>query len=285
MKRILLSILAMLVLVAINNAQDEGKGTPVYEPFFCGYLIDAQTTYIQPEKTLGMAIQHKFGTIKNGKSDIWGLYSSANVRLALDYVPYKNLQVGYGLTRTDLVHDFNIKYTLFEQTQENEMPVAVGFYGNMGISGSPDDAFGDEYQFTNRFSYFGQIIIGRKFSDRISLQTGVSFSHFNHADTSKYNFDRIGIHMSGRVKLTSLGSFVFNYDQPLKALQLDNRVDDEIKPNFAVGWEIATITHSFLIYMGYSKEILPQYYMLRERKPFEFQQFNIGFTITRMWNF
>ncbi len=289
MKHILLMIIAFVSLVSLaafaQDEQKEKKDRPVSEPFFGGYVIDAQTTVIQDAKTLNMVIQHKFGTIDNGKSDVWGIYNSANIRLALDYVVYKNLQLGYGLTRTDLTHDFNIKYTILEQTRKNTVPVALGFYGNMGISGNPDKFFGKNYTFTDRMSYFGQLIAARKFGNRATLQAGVSFTHFNHADTSKFDFDRIGVHFSGRIKITATGSFIFNYDQPLKTLQLTNHKNIDLKPNVAFGWEIATVTHSFQIYIGYSKEILPQYYMMREQKEFKFNQFNIGFVITRMWNF
>ncbi len=286
MKRIILPLLLSLFVITAfaQEEQEKKKDRPVAEPFFGGYLIDAQTTVIQSPKTLEFIIQHKFGTFENGAEDIWGIYNSANVRLGLDYVVYKNLQIGWGLTRTDMTHDFNVKYTILEQTRKNTVPVALGFYGNMGLSQKDKEAYGAEYVFSDRMSYFGQLIVGRKFHDRFSLQGGVSFTHFNHADTSVYSFDRIGLHLNGRIKVTGTGSFVFNYDQPLKALQLTVRENDDINPNITFGWEIATATHAFQIYMGYSKKILPQYYMMRETKEFEFEQFNIGFTITRMWN-
>lgn len=287
MKRFILPLLAICLLSVATIAQEEEekkKDRPVAESFFGGYLLDAQTTVIQDVKTIEFVIQHKFGTIENGAEDVWGLYNSANVRLGLNYVVYENLQIGWGLTRTDMTHDFNVKYTILEQTRKNTVPVALGFYGNLGLSQKDKEAYGTEYVFTDRMSYFGQLIVGRKFNDRISLQAGVSFTHFNHADTAKYSFDRIGLHLNGRIKVTSLGSFVFNYDQPLKALQLTTRENDDINPNITFGWEIATATHAFQIYMGYSKEILPQYYMMREQKEFKFDQFSIGFVITRMWN-
>jgi hypothetical protein len=287
MKRFILPVIVLILSATYLIAQDEEpvkKDKPVSEPFFGGYLIDAQTTAIQDVKTINMAIQHKFGTIENGKSDVWGIYSSANIRLALDYVVYENLQLGYGLTKTDMVHDFNLKYTIFEQTRKNTIPVAVGVYGNMGLSGNPDEVYGVDYKFTDRMSYFGQVIVGRKFGERATMQAAASFTHFNHADTAKYDFDRIGVHLSGRVKVTATGSFIFNYDQPLKPLQLENNQDVKLNPNVSFGWEIATATHAFQIFMGYSKEILPQYYMMREGKEFEFEQFNVGFVITRMWN-
>ncbi len=286
MKKLILPLLILLVVtVFAQEEQEKKKDRPVAEPFFNGYLIDAQTTVIQDPKTLEFIIQHKFGTFENGSEDIWGIYNSANVRLGLDYVVYENLQVGWGLTRTDMTHDFNVKYTILEQTRKNTIPVAVGFYGNMGISQKPKDAFGAEYVFTDRMSYFGQLIIGRKFGDRATLQTGVSYSHFNQAKIATQDYSRIGVHLNGRVKITETGSFIFNYDQPLKALQLTRDPQVKLNPNIAIGWEIATATHAFQIYASYSQEILPQYYMARETKEeFEFEQFNIGFTITRMWN-
>lgn len=287
MKKYILPLVAICFLTISAFAQEEEKkkDRPVAEPFFGGVLIDAQTTYIQPEKTLNFVIQHKFGEVGNGFEDIFGIYHSANVRLGLDYVVYKNLQVGWGLTRTDMTHDFNVKYTILEQTRKNTIPVAVGIYGNMGISQKDESSFGTEYQFTDRMSYFGQLIIGRKFHDRVSLQAGVSFSHFNQVDTSKHSYDRIGLHFNGRIKVTPLGSFIFNYDQPLRLLQLSSREDDNMSPNLTFGWEIATVTHSFQIYMGYSKEILPQYYMIHNQNEFDFNMFHIGFTINRFWNF
>lgn len=286
MKRIAILIISFLLVSMAGFSQEEQKKVdkPVAEPFFGGYIIDAQTTMIQPEKTLGFVIQHKFGTIENGSEDIWGIYSSANVRLGLDYVVYKNVQVGWGLTRTDLTHDFNVKWTILEQTRKNTIPVAVGLYGNIGLSQKDKEDFGAEYVFTDRMSYFGQIIVGRKFTDWASVQVGASFTHFNHANRDSYDFDRIGLHANGRFKITGTGSIVFNYDQPLKALQLSRDVQPDINPNVSLGWDISTATHSFQIYLGYSKEILPQYYMMREGKEFQFDQFCVGFTITRMWN-
>ncbi|HAZ03343.1 MAG TPA: hypothetical protein DCY97_14410 [Marinilabiliales bacterium] len=286
MKKAVFSLCILAATITSLVAQEEQSvDKPVVEPFASGYLIDNQTTLIPYPKTLEFVIQHKFGTLENGKSDIWGIYNSANVRLALNYVIIKNLQVGYGLTKSDMVHDFSAIWTFFEQTRKNTIPLSMAVYANMGISGVEDDLYGDNYEFTNRFSYFSQLIVSRKFTDRITLQAGTSFTHFNQADTSDFDFDRIGLHLNGRIKVTEQGSVVFNFDQPLKALQLTKHEDISLKPNVAIGYEIATVSHAFQIYMGYSKEILPQYYMMRERKDFEFEQFNIGFTITRLSNF
>ncbi|MFA6403465.1 MAG: DUF5777 family beta-barrel protein [Salinivirgaceae bacterium] len=283
MKKLLLPFIALVLANAVVFAQEEAAvDKPVVEPFGSGYLIDNQTTLVPYPKTLEFVIQHKFGTLENGREDVWGIYNSANVRLALNFVVLKNVQVGYGLTKEGMVHDFSAKWTFLEQTRKNSVPLSVSFYGNIGIGGLEKESYGLEYEFMNRLSMFGQLNASRKFTDRITLQAGASFSHFNQTDTSKYDYDRIGLHLIGRFKVTEQGSVIFNYDQPLKALQLSNHEDVKLHPNVALGYEIATVSHAFQFYLGYSKQLLPQYVMIRETKDFDFNQFNFGFVITRL---
>lgn len=282
----------LLFVVGMVNAQTDEEPVakkvdkPVRSPFESSYLIDNQTTVVMPKKTLQMAIQHKFGNFENGKSDIWGVYGSANIRIGFDYVPIKNLQVGYGLTRTNLTHDFNLKWTILEQTRNNTIPVAVAVYGNVGLSGDPDEAFGANYSFMGRFSFYGQAMVGRKFGDRVTLQLGGSFSHINMVDTATMDYDRIGIHFNGRIKVAATGSIIFNYDQPLETLRLTGPTNKDINnsPNISFGYEISTSTHAFQIFCGYTKEILPQHVMLKNQGEFTFEQFRLGFIITRLWS-
>jgi hypothetical protein len=182
-----------------------------------------------------------------------------------------------------MAHDFNAKYTLFEQTRKNTRPFALALYGNMGIDGREEENLGANNEFTQRLSYFGQILMSRKFGYRVTVQLGGSFSHFNMTDTARFDYDRIGIHFAGRVKVTPTGNIVFNYDQPLDVLRLSGTSEYELNPNVTVGYEMVTSTHAFHVYMGYTNHLLPQYAMVRETKDFEFEQFNIGFTITRLW--
>src|SRR6056297_392701 len=118
MKKILLLLSVLFLSCQFLIAQETEKETkprPVRAPFESPYLLDNQTTFILPEKTLQMAIQHKFGTMEEGISDLYGIYSSANIRIGFDYVPYENVQVGYGLTRTNMTHDFNAKWTVLNR--------------------------------------------------------------------------------------------------------------------------------------------------------------------------
>ncbi len=289
MKKYVLFIILFVLAFTSVFAQDEQKekSEPVDSPFESSYLIDQQTTVIPDAKTLQFVIQHKFGTMDNGTSDLFGIYSpGANVRLALDYVVVKNFQVGVGLTKKNKYTDFNAKWTIFQQTKDNSMPVAVAVLGNIAIDGRKDDVFGYGYDSTDRLSYFSQIIVGRKFCDWFSLQAGASFSHYN-AVGDVYDHDKIGAHVSGRIKFSPQSAIIFNYDVPLKIKDISEQLEwiDHPKPNLALGLEISTFTHAFQIYVGTADGILPQDGMMWNQNDWTNKGLAIGFTITRLWMF
>lgn len=289
MKRLYTTLLLSLFLLA-GFAQEEAVekpvDKPVRQPFESAYLLDNQTTYIPYVKTLEYVIQHKFGSFENGVKDLFGIYApGANVRIGFNYVVYNNLQLGWGLTKTNMTNDFNVKWTAFEQTRENTFPVALTFYGVAAINGLPESYFGKDYSFTGRFSYFAQAIASRKFNNWLSLQLGASFAHYNMVDRTRSDFDKVGVHLNGRMKFSPQMAFIFNYDQPLPLLMLRNKDGENTSPNIAAGLEISTSTHAFQIFAGPYSGALMQDIMVNNYNDLALNNFAIGFTITRLWSF
>ncbi|RIH66156.1 hypothetical protein D1164_04395 [Mariniphaga sediminis] len=297
---ILLLLLSILPFSGIFAQEEQEKDKPVRAPFASGYLIDNQTTMIPIKGTLEFAIQHKFGSIENGISDFYGIYSpGSNIRLGLNYVPITNFQVGLGLSKEKMYTDLNAKWTILEQTRENTIPVAVALYGVLAIDGRNESAFGEgkvwhsgegisefEMVLADRFSYFSQLIVGRKFNHWLSLQTGVSFTHYNMVER-EFDHDKVGLHFNGRINVSPQSSIIFNYDLPLKIQQISEQLEvpKHHEPNVALGIEIATSTHAFQIYMGNSGGIIPQDVMMWNSNSFSWKNLAFGFTITRIWNF
>ena len=303
MKKYILTVIVLAIACSFSFAQEEETTSePVYAPFESGILIDQQTGVVYDKKTLEFIIQHKFGDMENGLSDLWGIYApGANVRLALNYVPVNNLQLGAGITKKNMYTDLNAKYTVFEQTTDNTIPVAVTLYGVAAIDGRDVNSLGtgqvvdskaeplpapSEIAFSDRLSYFSQLIIGRKFSDRFSLQAGASFTHYNMVGM-EYDHDVVGAHLGGRFKFSNQSSIIFNYDLPLKIKSISEQTDWDTfaKPNLSIGLEIATFTHAFQIYAGSANGILPQDMMLYNQNDWSNGGPAFGFTITRLWMF
>jgi hypothetical protein len=308
MKKNILFIVLFFLISTFSFAQDAAsdstgvneKDKPVRSPFESGYLIDAQTTVIPNAHTLEAVIQHKFGTIENGRSDLFGIYAAgANIRLGLNYVLVKNFQIGAGITKKNMTSDLNAKWTILQQTRKNSIPVAVALYGNVAIDGRNISEFGSgtvqigthvqlprSFQFPDRLSYFSELIIGRKFTDWLSLQAAASFSHYNSVDP-QFDHDIVSVHFNGRIKVSPQGSIIFNYDEPLKIKKISEQNDwtSHARPNLSVGYEISTSTHAFQIFMGTAGGLLPQDNMMYNQNDFTKNQLSIGFNITRLWGF
>jgi hypothetical protein len=269
---------------------------PVKFTWESGYLISQQTSKVAPKNTFETVIQHKFGTIDNGHSDLWGIFApGANVRIAFDYVIMKNLQIGYGITKNNMYNDFNAKYALLQQKTES-MPISITLYGNVAIDGRNQSVFDTlyynysdpaayyGYKFANRLSYYGEVMFSRKMSNAISLQAGASFSHYNTV-SSGMDHDRIGISAGGRIKVSPQGSIIFTYDLPLNVSSISEGQTVQPQPNVALGYEVSTGSHAFQVYLGSTSALLPQDYMMNNQNKIEKKYFAFGFVITRLWSF
>src|ERR1017187_3620913 len=151
---------------------------PVKNTFDGNYIIDNQTVMVPNKGVLEFGIQHRFGTVGNGISDMGGLWAGADIRFSLAYTPINNLQIGAGVTENNYLIDGNVKWAIVKQSREGGCPVSVTYFGNMASSMIP--AYGNFANNNDRLSYFNQLIIARKFSSKLSIQVSPSLSHFNN---------------------------------------------------------------------------------------------------------
>ncbi|NOY36901.1 MAG: hypothetical protein GXO83_04935 [Chlorobi bacterium] len=291
MKKSIILIAATLIVVSGNTKAQEDQttkdNTPVLSPFEHTLLIDDQTGMIPDKRTFSMTIQHRFGMMDNGISDLFGIYSpGANIRIGLDYTILNRLDIGYGLTKQNMYNDFQIKWAALQQTISGSMPVSVTLYGNMAIDGRNKDQLGIYYDFLNRLSYFSQVIVGRKINDWLTIQVHGSFTHYNIIDKN-FDHDRFGVGGSGRIKFSSMSSVFFQFDTPLNIPSMVKNTSDSnlSKPNVGFGYEVSTGYHSFQFYLLNSKGILPQENYMFNLNDFSKGEFMLGFTIIRMWSF
>jgi hypothetical protein len=305
MKKIISFILVLSLSLGMVFSQDtedkpkKKKDRPVRETWGSGYIIDEQTTLTHEKKSLETQIQHRFGLInKNGISDLFGIYApSANTRIGLTYSVLDNLEVGYGITRINMMSDFRVKYTFLRQTRKNTVPLSVGVFAVMGIDGRNKSAFktataDSAFKFTNRISYFTQLILDRKFNDVFSLGINASFTHYNSVaadtvDVKGQNHDKIGLGMFARIKFSPQSSVILHYSIPLNVKFLDEHttVTNISKANFGIGYQVATASHAFEVFFTTSAGLLPQQNYMWNTNDWTKGEFLIGFNITRLWGF
>lgn len=269
----------MILLVALNGnifAQDSTAVTadnrPVKSPFATNVLIDVQTVVSPYKGSLNLLIQHRFGSMENGISDIFGIYGGANTRLGLEYGITDRIMIGIGTTQDYKLQDLEWKYAILQQTRSNSMPIGLSYYGNVVIDARSEDNFGPEesYKFIHRMSYFTELIVSRKFSNVFSFQVAPQFAYYNGVDQSMNNVN-FGASFGGRAKVWGEKSIIVEYDLPFTKHEAFDP-----KPNLGIGFEIGSATHAFQIFVSNYHDIVYQRNLVYN----ENTKFQIGFNIT-----
>jgi len=284
MKKYVLKSLLILLLALINTVsfaqeeQEEKKqDKPVREPFAAATIIENQTTIMTAENRLELMIQHRMGSIDNGLEDLYGIYGASNIRMGLKYGITEKITVGIGTEKNNKLTDLNAKYLVLRQTRKNAIPVSVAVYGNISYDSRDEEVFGTDYEFMDRISYFGQVIVGRKFTDKLSMQLAPSFSHFNSVDR-EYQNDKIGLMAGGRFKFTETMAVIGEYHHPFSINETHDYQED-IQSGIAFGLEVATITHAFQVFVSNYNEIVAQKNYVMNTRKFDSEGICIGFNV------
>ncbi len=274
---------------------DEDK-KPVRDPWACNMIIDNQTTLTPSKGSMEFIIHHRFTGFGNGIDDLFGLYGASNIRLGINYAISDKIMIGFGSEKDRKYQEFLAKVKLLEQNRGGSIPISLVLFGNTCINGREKEFWGNNYKYTDRLSYFGQLIISRKFTDAFSFQVAASYSHFNKVESttvtvedsstittmskSLYQNDVLGISAGGRLKVYNEISLLAEYDQGfyLTTAEAQQLVP---KPNLALGFEIGTSTHAFQLFASTYRGITPQQNIAMNQADFHYiSEVMLGFNVT-----
>ncbi|CAN5423600.1 DUF5777 family beta-barrel protein [soil metagenome] len=171
---------------------------------------------------LDFRIAHRFGEFYNKNSgtsaayNAFGLDGGACIRLSFDYGITKWLQVGIGRTSQDKLADGSVKIRALRQTTDNKMPVSLTIQTGLNYTFMHDpnkSSTGiDKYHYpVDRMSYGTAIVLGRKFSERFSIEFNGFYVHYNIVDHATDKNDIFAAGISGRYKVTKRMAITFEY--------------------------------------------------------------------------
>ena len=277
MKNLILTLLSLfLIFPATAQEEEQVDNRPVRKPFEAAILIDNQTVVSPLKGGFEYQIQHRFGLMTNGLTDLFGIYGSSNIRMGINYGITDKLMVGFGTTKNYKLQDFQWKYAIIQQTRSGSIPVSVSYYGNMVVDARHKDNFGpaEEFKGAHRLSYFNQIIVSRRFDDRFSFLVAPGFLHFNALENGLNN-SNFSLSAGGKATVLGNASIVAEYHQLLNKQELF-----EPKPNLSLGIEIGTATHCFHIFVANYSHIIQQRNLLYNVNEIGKGDFLLGFNIT-----
>lgn len=294
--RLLLLLLAMIVITGAELKAQDSTAAPVAKKksfvkntFEGNFLIDNQTVMVPIKGTFEFDIQHRFGTIDHQFTDLFGLFGGANMRLGFSYTPIKDLQIGFGANNYNMIVDYSLKYALVKQTKDGKIPVSITYFGHAAMDTRAKSDALPIVTTSDRFAFFNQILVARKFSEAFSLQGSFNYTHFNNVDGYKdekgviqpaMKNDHLSFSVGARYKISPKTSIIFNYEQPIT----EHYVND-VMPNLSLGLDMKSSGHDFQVFFGNYGNTIPSYNSLYNQNDYTKGQYVIGFNISRLWNF
>ncbi|MFZ4797689.1 MAG: DUF5777 family beta-barrel protein [Bacteroidia bacterium] len=297
MKKNILFI-TMLFIVNFAWAQDDlldmlkdenTVSSPVLATFKGTRIITGQSNENISKKHLNFLILHRFGELKD---DAW-YYSllgmdAATVRLAFDYGITDKLMVGIGRSSGTKIYDFSVKYKIFQQTigGKKNFPLAISYYGNMGIDTKTfEDPTRDNY-FTSRLNFCNQLIIARKINPSISLQITPTLIHRNLVNKTNDPNDVIALGLGGSFKVTRSTRFNIEYYPRLTGRdELIKNTNNKFEDYLALGFDIETGGHVFQLMFSNSMFMYEQGFVAKTTGKWSDFGVRLGFNLSRTFSF
>ncbi|HEX2683271.1 MAG TPA: DUF5777 family beta-barrel protein [Ferruginibacter sp.] len=302
MKKILSALVFSLVLLNTSFAQDslnteEKKEAPkpkfTRAVFNATKIINMQSTEIVSPGVLQFMISHHFSYIwnKDGGSQnvaqFFGLNSGvAHTYLSFDYSPLKYMNLGFAMAGSSKYEGWAKFRIIRQQTGLRNIPVTVGWYSmvNVNTAKDPDNEFTG-----NKFAFMNQLLISRKFTDRISLQLMPTWIHYNVVPYGINNSNEVfSLGFAGKYKATAKLNITLEYARQLnmyKNIISKSGAILNYQPDLlSIGAELSTGTHLFQFYIGSTTDASAIDQLSRNNSKIKDGNFAIGFTINRSMN-
>ncbi|MBK8142320.1 MAG: hypothetical protein IPN39_08275 [Chitinophagaceae bacterium] len=299
MKKILSLLVFGLGFWAVSMAQETTEPETNEAPkqkftratFNSTRIINMQSTEIVTPGSLQFMISHHFsplwpegGETGDNLAQLLGLNSGlAYTYLSFDYSPTNWMNLGLaaaGRSRYEGWAKFKI---LRQQTGQKNIPVSLGWYSLFNVNATKDPTLTTSW---NKFSFMHQLLIARKFSDKLSLQLMPTLIHFNIVPYGINNSNLVGsIGLGGKYKLTANKNITFEYARQLN--MYENLIDKNgniinYKPDLlSLGMEFNTGGHLFQFYIGNTTNSSNIDQLARNSSSLKFSNWALGFTINR----
>ena len=267
------------LLEAQLKAEDVNKTQLVTATFKTTRLINGHTVETAAKGVLDVKISHRFDPIggsDGGAYNFFGL-DKATMRLGFDYGLTNRLMIGIGRSTIGKIFDGFFKVKILRQaTGKKAMPVTLDYVPTIAVISLRNP--GVYTNLSRRISITHQLIIGRKFSEGLSLQFMPSVVHRNFpVDKGVQNIWALGA--GGRQKLSKRTSIDFEYYYQLP----DYKVPGS-RNSLSVGFDIETGGHVFQVHLTNSLGMTESVFIPQTFHSWAKGEFSIGFNISRVFS-
>tara|TARA_Y100000780_G_C13635492_1_gene398299 strand:- start:51 stop:896 length:846 start_codon:yes stop_codon:yes gene_type:complete len=269
---VIFSLMAQDDLFDLINEESVAP-VPVTATFKATRIVNSQSIELARPKTLEFMILHRFGSMKNGVYDLFGMDEAA-IRFDLKYGINDRISTGAGRSSLKKTYDIFSKIKLMNQS--NVFPFSIALFADIEIETlKRENKFSDKL--VNRLTYDTQLLMARKFNQNLSLQIMPTWVHHNLVKKHKDAHDLYSMGVGGRMKITKRVSLNADTFFPV------GERDSTFVQSWGIGCDIETGGHVFQIMVTNVQGSFESAYIENASGAIADKNLYLGFNITRVF--
>ncbi len=250
-------------------------------------VVNFETTKLANKKDFYLVISHRFGTVKNGIYDLFGL-DQAVTQFKFIYGVNEWLNIGAARSSNQKKYGIHAKYRLKYQ-EKNGFPISIVGYNLITANTSLKENAYPNISFEDRLSYTSQLLISRKINENLSILFAPSFIHENLATRSfvqengttvfyDEENNQFALGFGGRYKLSKRISLNIDYGLHL------NRNENSVYNNpLSIGADIETGGHVFQVHFTNAQAMFEEGFITQAQGDWLDGDFFFGFNLVRVF--
>ena len=241
-------------------------------------VINAHSIAMLHKKDLDFRIMHRFGFVSDGLKEFFGL-DQATMRMSLDYGLTDDLMVGLGRSTYRKEVDAFLKTRLLHQTLGAAKNIPLSLVFAVGVQNWTEETFGPaKPSFSDRMSYYIQLLAGRKFSEKISFQLSPILLISNTPVLETDNKTIFALGAGGRAKISRRIALTVDYHHPFR--ESNAFYTDPL----SIGMDIETGGHVFQLHFSNATGTNERAYITETTGKFFKGDIRFGFNLSRMFS-
>ncbi|HET8736987.1 MAG TPA: DUF5777 family beta-barrel protein [Pricia sp.] len=204
-------------------------------------LINLETTKMVSKKQFFFVVSHRFGSVKTGIEDFFGL-DQAVTRLNFIYGISDGINVGISRSSFQKTYEASLKLRLARQAPSG-FPVTLVWFNSIQFNGLLDDDELPGLEFEHRLGYASQLLVSRKVSRNVSLELAPTYFHDNLVPLAGQDNSQFALGLGGRFKFSKRSAINVDY-----GLHLNRAGNSPYVNPLSVGLDIETGGHVFQLH-------------------------------------
>jgi len=239
-------------------------------------IVNLESTKLVGRGDFYFVIAHRFGSVKNGLTDFFGL-DKATIRFSF-FIALSN-KFNLGLSRSEFrkTYEISIKYKIVQQEKEG-FPFNIVGFNSIGFNTEISKKNFPKLAFKDRLTYFNELLISRRINKNLSLEIAPALIKENFVFNDNQDNSQFVLAFGGSHKLNKSLSLNFDY-----AHNFNRTSHSGFRDPLSLGLDIQVGGHVFQLVFSNSQQLTDANYITNATGNWGDADIFFGFNLLRVF--